>query len=145
MASEPVCARPVGTYPRTMWVTPQPHWEQMVPQSATKQGPVFLNQVPSGHSLAWPPRTSLATGLLVCCHCPGGTRWQAVGRGLRTLGSPNEDRTSSWCLAPEGQAEPKPTSAETGPGGSEQREGARRPAAAARGWAGRRWQRRPVA
>lgn len=101
-------------------------------------GLVFLTRVPPGHSPAQPPRTGLATSLLACRPCPGGTRWQAVGRGLCTRGDPDEGRTSLK-LAPGagGQAEPKPTLAGTGPGGSEPREGARRPAAAARGWAGR--------
>lgn len=78
-----------------------------------------------------------------------GTRWEAVQSRLCTEW-PGEaavqgagNRTPSSCLKEEGQAEPKPTLAKPGPGGSVPRGGGQEAGWLVAGQAGRRWQQRP--
>lgn len=99
-------------------------------RSATQRRPV-LTQVLSGiiGTASAPPPCLLATR--VPGHCVPGTGQDAVGRGLCTLRGPRgccaggagAARTPSSCPREEGQAEPKPTLAEPGPGGSVRRGG----------------------
>lgn len=147
MASEPALP---SSYPAQCHTGfPSAPWGQITPQSAMKQGLVLLTNVPSGDTLAQPPHSGLATNLLVCHPWPRapGNRHQVPGSVERALhpgwprGGRRQDR--KLALKEEGQAEPKPTLAETGPGGSVQREGAGGPPALARGSAGGRWQQRP--